>query len=598
MQNKKVGMATHSIVSFDESDSIRLLSKLLEDSKKIKTFFGENDKTPNHDGFFELLEDNVSDENKVPKKQFVVQIKKVSDLQPLISTNNKGKYSYSLCTKFLYYIKAKVTESPAIYFVVDIELKKVFWIYLSDERLMSMNFEGKENVRFYFSEEDIIKSVDDFVAMLHRISDERNEKLPYKSTREIADIQDALDYLNGYLNGDISFIKQKIFPNLWRFGIGSSVDEVTMSYCDSEVQNTKMSNLYSIYPQIKGEIDSGIRDFGSGMLFPHIDMIGTLTHQKYSKNVMSKILKEYFDSAYVLEFAPRKIVREVLNDFVYHFQWMTKTLISESKTHKNINEIETALSSCIDYLIYILDSNHLCESESKFKAYLHNYLLSRASWSRKIDPLSIIFNHGLIDYFNEYRKKPSSLKTTGRHLIMSMDVKYIECHYALKRARELNMKDVEYNERVSYECFKDINHFEHFCDTWFSNLIDIYKSTYDSIFDGKKYLFNNRIVYSLDLSRHSVHRYIHYESAIYESNCLIIERGKKDKCDFSQGAESYMSGFGLSDFIYSNKHLYYSLKCLLYQGIANKLGVECEGIFFGVRNHKIFYIKQTHAPSV
>lgn len=117
------GMAKHSESSFNESDAIRLLSEFLESTHRIKTFFKENDKTPNYDGSFELVTKTGE-----PKKQFIVQIKKTASLKQSESGKNVGKYVYSLETSFLYYVKEKVTESPAIYFVVDIESNRIFYI--------------------------------------------------------------------------------------------------------------------------------------------------------------------------------------------------------------------------------------------------------------------------------------------------------------------------------------------------------------------------------------------------------------------------------------------------------------------------------------
>ena len=80
----------------------------------------------------------------VPTKQFIVQIKKVENLAANTKGGNKGKYVYRLETNYLYYVKGKVTESPAICFVVDIVTHNDFWLYLSDAVLMSLDFEGKE----------------------------------------------------------------------------------------------------------------------------------------------------------------------------------------------------------------------------------------------------------------------------------------------------------------------------------------------------------------------------------------------------------------------------------------------------------------------
>lgn len=124
-------ISKHSKSAFDESESIRILEELLESTREIKTFFSENDRTPNYDGTFELVNNECE-----PVKQFIVQIKKVDKLIQNTKGKNIGKYDYSLKTNFLQYVKDKVTECPAIYFVVDLSTKKVFWIYLSDETLM------------------------------------------------------------------------------------------------------------------------------------------------------------------------------------------------------------------------------------------------------------------------------------------------------------------------------------------------------------------------------------------------------------------------------------------------------------------------------
>jgi len=79
-------MSTHSDVSFDESEVNRILSGLLESQRTIKTFFGENDKTPNHDGFFEMI-----GQDGIPQKQFIVQIKHVKKFFVNRKGSNKGK---------------------------------------------------------------------------------------------------------------------------------------------------------------------------------------------------------------------------------------------------------------------------------------------------------------------------------------------------------------------------------------------------------------------------------------------------------------------------------------------------------------------------
>ena len=75
-----IGMARHSDSSFNEGRATRLLAEYLEQNSKIKTFFKENDRTPNYDGSMEL----VSADGE-PTKQFIVQIKKVENLTANVS---------------------------------------------------------------------------------------------------------------------------------------------------------------------------------------------------------------------------------------------------------------------------------------------------------------------------------------------------------------------------------------------------------------------------------------------------------------------------------------------------------------------------------
>ena len=212
------GMAKHSESSFDESDAIRMLSQKIEEKHQFKTFFKENDKTANHDGFFELI-----DKDHTPRKQFIVQIKKSKSITRSSTNRHKGLYPYDLETKFLYFVKEKVTENPAIYFVVDIDNSRIFYLYLSDEKLMSLDFENKNSVRYWFCEDEILDDIDSFYYKMLQISSDRNKRFINKKPEEIAELQDAADYINTLLNGELKNIKKVVFPNLWRFGIGYTV---------------------------------------------------------------------------------------------------------------------------------------------------------------------------------------------------------------------------------------------------------------------------------------------------------------------------------------------------------------------------------------
>ena len=163
-------MSIHPRDSFDEAESIRILTDKLESQKTIKTAFLQNDKTPNYDGSFELVAPDGS-----PVKSFLVQVKHAKGLQPNQTGSNKGKYVYRAETNFLSYVKNRVNENPAIYFLVDIKEKRIFWLYLSDAVLERMNFEGHTKVSYAFSEDDILTDIDAFTDQLYRIARQNDD---------------------------------------------------------------------------------------------------------------------------------------------------------------------------------------------------------------------------------------------------------------------------------------------------------------------------------------------------------------------------------------------------------------------------------------
>ncbi len=168
---KKAGMAIHPESGFQESRAVRILEDKLEEGQRIRTFFKENDRTPNHDGFFEFVAPDGT-----PRKRFVVQIKKTSRLMPEEAGKDKGKYRYRLETAFLYYVWQRVTDEPAFYFIVDVDTKKIFFLHLSDALLNRMDFQGKRRVTWAFSEEDILEDVQIFWEKLEDILAETDNR--------------------------------------------------------------------------------------------------------------------------------------------------------------------------------------------------------------------------------------------------------------------------------------------------------------------------------------------------------------------------------------------------------------------------------------
>lgn len=69
----------------------------------------------------------------------------------------------------------------------------------------------------------------------------------YKTPEEIAEIQDAIYYMNNLFDNDLKFIKDLAFPNLWRFGIANSKlppNDLTMTIGDKVITNDVSSNVF------------------------------------------------------------------------------------------------------------------------------------------------------------------------------------------------------------------------------------------------------------------------------------------------------------------------------------------------------------------
>lgn len=385
-------MKTHSDSSFNESKEISILKMRLESNKSIKTFFGENEKTPNHDGFFELVNTNTRE----PKKQFIVQIKKDDSL----SLNKDGSYSFQFDTSFFYYVKEKVTENPAIIFVVELNTEKCFYKYLSDDYLMNLGFENHERITIRFLETDQITNIDNFYQSLLKIADERNAKFIDKTPQQIEEIRIAVEWLNKAMD-DIPFLKELI-PNFWRFGIASSNSlPLKISILGNktyDLSNGHDANAFGLYLQCKNKADCGIQEFvHQRYLKPTFDFTNTLTPLKYVKNVFVSLLEEYFNSNIV---NPQYLSDKVLNEIVFcmldKMAYMDSYSLSKPNTvmtyYKDEETVETAKNNLLKFFSFFMHvvNDSISEQEVETKNVFLNALRRNPINNSKVDLIQII----------------------------------------------------------------------------------------------------------------------------------------------------------------------------------------------------------------
>lgn len=596
---KNPGMAIHSESSFNEANAVKILSAKLEEKKTIKTFFKENDRTPNYDGTFELV-----GEQGTPKKQFIVQIKKVENLVPKERGKHAGKYIYQLDTAFLYYVKEKVTESPAIYFVVDIGTNNIFYLYLSDECLMDLDFEGQFKVQYEFTNQDILRDIDQFYQIMEKISMERNQKFIRKSPEEIAEIQDAVDYMNDLMNHDLKKIKEMMFPNVWRFGVAcSNTDQLQLSILTPEGKTRKTitpsnTGLFALYPQYKGRLDYGFREY-NGMAeqyFGNFDLTGKTSVQQYTKKTLQKIVRQFCNKPSI-----NLLPSEILIERIYKRSQEINKLLNDPEPLT----IESAFKQCVFLLQYlnriILDIN-LKDKEKIFRnRFIKNNSYRKASIHLYNPFLWKDLKENMIESFQNQRNNIECFDVNDVFKIINQsDIEYfLMCAELMDRGEiyinptiDVSVDDI-FNQKINLEKMREI------CKNWFLQLPEIYEKGYKKIFQSEKYKYSCKVQYEL------------YESSSYTPDfyaCVYKymqkEPGKidiaycnglsKDKPGFSDverqnGLKLISEGDLVMPFIMSGTPLYHGFRCWLYQGICEGLGFECDGLKINYRGRMMLF---------
>ena len=586
------GMARHSESSFYEADAVRLLSDFLESEHTIKTFFKENDRTPNYDGTFELVENNGE-----PKKQFIVQIKKTKALEPAATGKHTGKYIYDLETAFLYYIKAKVAESPAIYFVVDVDNNRIFYIYLSDSVLMDLDFEGHSTVRYPFDTRNILSDLSSFYKELSEIATSRNKRFVYKTEGEISKMQEAVEYLNTLLDSDFKKIKEHIFPGLWRFGIGmTQSDQFEIRHYSQELKEETIyrpekTNMFCLYPQYKGKLDTGVSEFRGDGYFRKFDCIGNQTPMNYIRENLGKIIKDFCQDP------PFELLPDiVLEELTYNHALQIHHYFAdddELKPSKCLSEV-TMLFRYIDHVVF--DELNL-ETERELKdQILKNMrgisLFDSFAWKTIILALR---------EFKEIHENDSSAKLHAKAVFDLIGKESIQYYVALSTLNQRKISNITsvwmYNpiDFLKERSFLE-DDIKPITEEWFCHLPAIYHEFYNNVFESKKYLFSRKIEYCVEDNRDSFLTVI-ANARVYKGapDSLEITYKKPISKDISdedkqRGLLHIQSGelFGASIMNRIPTLYYDGIRCFLYQGICDVLDIKCEGININSHRERLF----------
>lgn len=587
---KKPGMSTHSIESFNETDAVFFLSSVLESKHTIKTFFGVNDKTPNHDGCFELI-----GEDSCPKKQFIVQIKKVENLTQNIKGANKGKYVYELKTNFLYYVKAKVTENPAIYFVVDISMRRIFWLYLSDEVLMQLNFEGHEKVSYAFTDANILIDINQFTQQLDRIASRRNMLLVNKPPEAIAKMQDAADYINQLLDHDLRVIKETMFPKLWRFGIKFSNTSDLAIGVNGELFTPPVSSLMALYPQMKGIPDTGIREYDHEEtdLFNHYVLGGEGDPIEYSKHTLHQIIKNFFENGIPMKYLPDIVLKELISVFISE----SNPLFEDAPYSEclSVDEIERRFVLLARYTQYLILNPVQDQAECQIKDMIvRRYCDGERNFCNMA---GYCLSSGGKSSFRAFcQRNRMADNTFSQKLFEIIQREYIQYFCMIDELRKRSILEVapvwnynwiELRQMQKDDFEKEVNII---IDRWFSTLPLLYEETYRNMFDNTKFHVTGRYIYKNGYSRYG-QALANISSVLYHFPSSAFEIISENSIDVTLSPEGMppdphttCRGRLFDDFIDRKTLFFDGISCLLYQGICEKLEFELDQLHIG-SNH-------------
>jgi hypothetical protein len=572
-------MAKYSKGTWDESNAIRKLADKLENSKHIKTFFKEDDKTPDIDGSFILI-----DKDSTAKKRFVVQIKKIEK----IKENKKKKVYYDFNTAFFEYIKKRVDETPAIYFIVDITANTIYWLYLSDKLLMKLNFEGKKTVRIPLTNDNILADIDKFFERMNEIIEERNKKFINKTPEQIAEIQEAVGWFNTKFDS-LLFIKKELFPKLWRFGIAHSQE------------SDKKSNLFAIYPQIKGIPDYGIREISENELYfqKTWDSTTMITPQKYVKNVFAEYLKQYFtDKSLDPKYLPDIVLHEIAFAFLDKIAKHHKTYCIKGKVNtyyrdeENLQTFEDLLNNSFSFMRYILTTNNCTKKEKDVQKILRNSIPFRGIDildDMRIDIFAKKYSTGMLDNTILFNTLKSDYKLFNNSCIELKKRNIVK----LKRVWDFNSEIDEYMPS-NYSLYNKIK-FEAAIEEWLTKVPQLYEEFLANTKIVNDFKYTANVKYNVIQSSHRLipFNYTMYSKQYKNNGKLTITHDPTIKSDKAynqkeKGLLSRSEKIFHDEFFFDKKPYYEAIRAFTYQGIAKALDIKCDGILLKHRRVTLF----------
>lgn len=269
-----------------EDESISFVESTLK-GHGIKTQIEKGDKGANIDGFIELLDS----ENRLTGK-VTVQVKTVPP-------SKEGMFEFACPTSLFAY--AERTTEVVLLLAVDHKNQVALWKHISRELIdANRSKEGQDTITLHFDPDERLTptNVDDIVDKWRDIVNDQIKRfvtspsyqkelkelkefiincqsLPLDlSSERIAVLQSFIDDYNKLLFGELSYFKNKFYPNVWKFGVAFS-----------EFSDTRLS--YTVFPINKGEQLAQIRRL------PHNDLWSMRSLSIHGHNVSNPFVENY-----------------------------------------------------------------------------------------------------------------------------------------------------------------------------------------------------------------------------------------------------------------------------------------------------------------
>jgi len=242
--------AKYSPQAISESLSINMLEGLLNKSCVV-TFLSKNDKTPNYDGYLELIEDGL------PIGKLEVQIKTLR--------KNYVLPSYSVKFNLLAYIR-DVTQLPFVLIAVDNKNKKAYWTEISKElatKKLGQKKEGKQTISIRFPDNNEITQNPPYKDWNLIISEHKSyfdydidhvkETIDFEINKTIPIIDQLYQLFNQYLYAEINYVPVHLLPKYYPFQKSEN------SYYNFFTLMTDNEELFGLFDSLEIDDNSEIK---------------------------------------------------------------------------------------------------------------------------------------------------------------------------------------------------------------------------------------------------------------------------------------------------------------------------------------------------